>query len=311
MYKKTISLMMLLLALFMNAQAGPIKTFELTDPRGDDFGGNTPGYPAIREIDTGDLDLISFASYDAQDGTLFELEFARPVKSPDARVINEAGTPLQSFAPLGFYTFNAEIYIDTDRIPGSGNTRMLPGRNAEIESDSAWEKVICLKPRPLQAMGDLQQLLIREAATRKSGSDLNSSSDGMMRLKKDVDKKIQEDIFVPRQVRVVGSKVRFFVPRSFLGGEAKSSWSYVVVVSASDLINRITLGSYVGSPYSSGILPLSFPAYRNTDFVDNFEQSLVDVLVPSEIKSRNEEPGPRRVLRGIVPEKVKAISASN
>ena len=37
---------------------------------------------------------------------------------------------LDSVARLGFYNFNVDIYIDTDRIPGSGSSEMLPGRRA-------------------------------------------------------------------------------------------------------------------------------------------------------------------------------------
>ena len=44
----------------------------------------------------------------------------------------------------GFYTFNVDIYIDTDRIAGRGETSTLPGRgvavarNAEVVHRSQW-----------------------------------------------------------------------------------------------------------------------------------------------------------------------------
>ena len=56
--------------------------------------------------------------------------------------IDNGGTLLTDIATLGFYTFNVDIYVDTDRVPGSGRTAMLPGRKAEVDPASAWEKAI-------------------------------------------------------------------------------------------------------------------------------------------------------------------------
>jgi hypothetical protein len=43
---------------------------------------------------------------------------------------------------------------------------------------------------------------------------------------------------------VLGTRVRFSVPNAFLGGPAKTSWSYVVVVTGADIRQRLDIQSF-------------------------------------------------------------------
>ncbi|HEY6572922.1 MAG TPA: glucodextranase DOMON-like domain-containing protein, partial [Candidatus Eisenbacteria bacterium] len=145
------------------AIAAPTALFTLDDPRGDDHGDGTLVYPLRNDLAPGDLDLVSLSARAEKDGTLFEATFARPIRVPGREPIDAGGMALDRLARFGFYTFNLDLYIDTDGVPGSGLRAMLPGRRAEIDSSSAWERAICLTPRPYQAIEALRDLRLAAA----------------------------------------------------------------------------------------------------------------------------------------------------
>src|SRR5690349_228581 len=140
------------------AQAAAPTSFTITDPRGDDHGDGALVYPQRDDLRRGDLDLLALTATPDPEGTAFEATFARPIARPTSRAIDIAGTQLDAVAKLGFYTFNLEIYVDTDRAPGSGRVAMLPGRKAEIDPASAWEKLIVVTPRPFDMRSALKRL---------------------------------------------------------------------------------------------------------------------------------------------------------
>ena len=79
----------------------------------------------------------------------FEAVMRNPVRDPSGVRSDSLGSEdLALFARRGFYAFNLDIYVDTDRVAGSGNTITLPGRGARIDAASAWEKAVLLTPRP-------------------------------------------------------------------------------------------------------------------------------------------------------------------
>ena len=81
---------------------------------------------------------------------------AQPIRSPVGRVTMIGQTPLDKIARNGFYTFNVDIYIDNDRVGGSGQTGTVPGRGVTVDRQFAWEKCIVLTPRPDAARTMLQ-----------------------------------------------------------------------------------------------------------------------------------------------------------
>ena len=82
-------------------RAQPI--FTLTDPKGDDHGDGTLMYPLRTDMQPGDLDLVTFSAYAQSGGTVFEATFARSVRAPARRTIDQVGTTLDKIAKLGFY----------------------------------------------------------------------------------------------------------------------------------------------------------------------------------------------------------------
>jgi carbohydrate-binding DOMON domain-containing protein len=141
----------LLLAALLVLAALPVRAerlFSLEDPRGDDHGSGALIYPSRDDMEPGDLDLVRFSAEQRSDGVWFIVEMAQPVRSPVGRVTELGQTPIDRLARNGFYTFNVDIYIDTDRIAGAGEKTAVPGRGVAIDRNFAWEKAIVLTPRP-------------------------------------------------------------------------------------------------------------------------------------------------------------------
>jgi hypothetical protein len=267
--------------------------FTLTDPRGDDHGDGNYIYPGNRQVEPGQLDILTFEAYDEGNGTRFEVTFAKPVKKPERQAIDELGTQLTDVARYGFYNLNLDIYIDTDRVPGSGGVTMLPGRQAEIDPSTAWEKAIILTPRPHAAKSQLQQMLLRTLnEDSKRGNDLKD--DEIEALKKQIPLDIEARIFFPTEIRVLGAKISFFVPALFLGGIAKPTWAYVVASSGCDLLQQYdpsrALLSRKEELKSLMIMPVS-PGNWQDRFGGGRENAanqppLIDIIVP---KGKNQE----------------------
>jgi hypothetical protein len=296
------------------AQAASKEVFTLTDPRGDDHGDGNLIYPLDDDLDPGDLDLLSLAARDGGDGTWFEATFAKPVRVPGRVAIDDLGTQLDVIARHGFYNLNLDIYIDTDRAPGSGGVSMLPGRHAELDPATAWEKAVILTPRPNEAKAELQRMLIKilnEDAKREE-SDLESEE--IEALKRQIPVDIEMRIFFPTQIRVRGQKISFFVPALFLGGPAKATWAYTVATSGADLLVSFDVNKVLGrqpGAKSLMILPIS-PSRWQDRFGGGRENAdiqppLVDIIVPkgktqetilSDFDARGKRPV---VIPGVVP----------
>jgi hypothetical protein len=275
------------------APAGAKDIFTLTDLRGDDHGDGNLIYPLDDDLDPGDLDLLSLTARDEGNGTWFEATFAKRVRVPGRVAIDDLGTQLDVVARYGFYNLNLDIYIDTDRTPGSGGVTMLPGRLAEIDPATAWEKAVILTPRPNEAKAELQRMLLKilnEDAKREE-SDLESAE--IEALKKQIPLDVETRIFFPTQIRVRGQKIGFFVPALFLGGAAKPTWAYTVATSGADLLVSFGVNWTAGGQEdlkSLMILPIS-PSRWLDRFGGGREHApiqppLVDIIVP---KGRKQE----------------------
>lgn len=229
-------LLPLLLAPFVpapaTAQAAPI--LSITDPEGDDAGDGSLVPPREPVIEPGDLDLRSLqVSADGSD-LRFVLTLRNPVRDPaQVRSGLLGNEDLALFARRGFYAFNLDLYLDIDRIPGSGQTVTLPGRRARIDPAHAWDKAIVLTPRPELMRSQLRDALA-EAADTGSGPAA------------DVDTTIERSIFFVRDVRVRGRTVTFTVPASFVDAQAIGGASIVGLVTAARLAIEADVGGLLG-----------------------------------------------------------------
>ena len=236
--------------------------------------------------------MISFAARPEGDGTLFEATFARPVRKPDRRPVDEGGSSLDGIARFGFYTLNLDVYIDTDRMPGSGETAMLPGRRAEVDSAFAWERAICLTPSPYEAEQTLKRMWFDTARERLKQTLPHVEDATEDSLRQAIAADVKKRIFFPTRVRVTGSTIQFLVPGSFLGGPARATWGYVVAVSGADIVQRLDLGTTVGLKKKSApelmILPVrtgrSEEAFGGGRSDDVLEPPLIDILTPPGVR---------------------------
>ena len=273
--------------------AGDATVFTVSDPEKDDHGDGNLRYPVRSRNDMlpGHLDLVSFAATRETGGTTFEVTFARPVVRTEKVPVDDTGTLMTDVMRLGFYTFNVDVYVDTDRVPGSGNVGMLPGRNAEVDPAFAWEKAVCLTPLPGPAETVLRRSLTRQARKEAPAGvgDRAARESGKAALKGEVARQITDSVFFPTRVEIRGRRVRFFVPDAFLGAAASADWAYVVAVSGADVAGRLDLGRLAGLKPDAGPEPLfimraapgrSGDAFGGADEDDPAPCPFVDLLVP-------------------------------
>lgn len=233
---KPIALCVVLLAGCASVPGTDAQLWSLDDPRGDDYGNGALLYPLNPDFEKGDLDLVRITAVRVAGGTQFEAEMARPIRAPQRRTVDSIGTQLDQIAKLGFYTFNIDIYVDTDGVAASGSTTTLPGRGVLVDPSTAWEKVISLTPDPEAARSELKRIVVRDERRREQAEGRKGIIEEEQRM--ELQGSVDEFVYFPTQVRVSGNRISFFVPDSFLGGEAKRDWSYLVAVSGADVVNR-------------------------------------------------------------------------
>lgn len=216
-----------------SAAAAPLFVFE--DPRGDDHGSGVLIYPNRDDLEPGDLDLHRFSAEQKSDGVWFTIEMAQPIRSPAGRVTELGQTPVDRLARHGFYTFNVDIYIDTDRIAGSGRTDAVPGRRVAIDRGSAWERSVILTPRPDMARAMLQMSFDDQFESELRAAKGRVTKDELRSLQARSEQQVAEYFYFPDRVKVQGRRIEFMVPLEFLGGTPSESWAYTVVVTGADI----------------------------------------------------------------------------
>jgi C-terminal binding-module, SLH-like, of glucodextranase len=225
----------------LDAQAQPAPLLSIADPEGDDVGDGSLAYPRDSAFTAGDLDLRSLRVFADGNNLRFEATMRNNIRHPGtARGPGMGSEDLSVFARRGFYAFNLDIYVDTDRVSGSGNTVSLPGRRATIDPAHAWEKVIVLTPRP-----ELMERMLSDAlqeASPASAADIEATT--------------QASVFFATDIRVRGRTVSFVVPGSFLDSQtlARSSITAMVTLAKLSVETEVSL---FGKPSSNAIERLS------------------------------------------------------
>lgn len=209
--------------------------FSLADVRGDDSGSGVLIYPNRDDLAQGDLDLASLTVEQRADGIWFVAEMGQAVRSPVGRVTEIGQTPMEKIARNGFYTFNIDIYVDKDRVTGSGQTGTVPGRNVTVDRADAWEKAIVLTPRPDIARTMLQMYFDDVLETDLRARKGRVSKDDLEGLQTNSSTRVDEMFYFPNKVRVNGRRIEFLVPSEWLGGVPQKSWAYTVIVTGADL----------------------------------------------------------------------------
>lgn len=281
------------------------RLFTLKDPGGDDHGDGELRYPLRPDMTRGDLDLLEVAAFDQEGGTTrFEVTFARPIARPThSRTLDIGGGTLADLARHGFYAFNVDVYVDTDRVPDSGLTESAPGRGLVLDSRFAWDRVILLMPRPYEAR-ELLRKHWRELALKdyqQKHGPVGERKEG--ELREEAEQAMDARVFFPTRIKVSGSRISFEVPNSFLGGPARPEWGYAVAVTGASVERRVSLGGLFGGNDvpAQGLMSLKIvPGVSNEHFGggrrgDPGQSPVVDLLVPPGV-AQEEVLGPSKAL---------------
>jgi hypothetical protein len=266
---------------------GASPLFTLADPRGDDHGDGDLRYPLREDMAPGSMDLLLLNAYAEDDGTRFEATFARPIARPQAgRTLDLAGETESQRARFGFYTFNLDLYVDTDRVPGAGRTDTLPGRNLTLAPGSAWEKVILLTPRPYDARDQLRGFWLQEAREERQRQQGPMGEAAEHEVEAAVDRELTARVFFPTRIRVTGATVEFFVPNDFFGSQPRPEWGYALAVTGASLENKVDMPALFGKAGPQGLMVLPIAPGDSKERMgggrrgDPGQSPVVDLLVP-------------------------------
>jgi len=119
--------------------------FILNDSLYDDRGPGTYTYPVALQDRDGIFDLKTLVVRDVGSSLEFEVVFLRP--------IHREGVQEERYQK-GWVHQLIDIYLDLDRIPGSGYQFSLPGRDVEFKREEAWDRMILLTPGPSRDVED-------------------------------------------------------------------------------------------------------------------------------------------------------------
>jgi alpha-amylase/alpha-mannosidase (GH57 family) len=96
------------------------------DPEGDDHGPGSYTYPTDGAFDPGCFDLEQFVVGTDEENMVFIFTFSGPVNNPWG---SGSGLAVQAL----------DVYVDVDGQAGSGSRLLLPGRNAALPGEQAWD----------------------------------------------------------------------------------------------------------------------------------------------------------------------------
>ena len=263
----------------LTAWAAEHEVATLNDPAGDDNGNGALVYPRRQDFQPGDMDLLSLRIVRTDDAYRFEATFKNPIRDP-ASVAGDVGPEsLSYFARRGFYAFNLDIYVDQDRVNGSGNTYTLPGRHVSIDESHAWEKAVILTPRP-----ELMRQQLIDAVAESEGA----------RKPDEVAKRIDGSIFFPTDIQVRHRTVSFIVPAAFLaGGRPDTDWAITAFVTGAKTSIEADLDLANSPSTAFQRLPLGVMQPKSGRPRDTFGYSgftapvpVVDLLAPAPLKQQ-------------------------
>jgi hypothetical protein len=182
------------------ASAAPRWVVSFDVPSRDATGPGTYAPPGDTQFRDGDFDLQKFAVLVDGDTVVFEVTLGATIRLPDVRN-RDNSTPVQFLN--GVYLQNVDIYLDTDRTPGSGVSVCIPGRRTAFAGGRTWESAVVITPDPGPTRAVLAESLGRDAAR----------------------------VVVAEGVLARGRTLVARVPAAALGGLPQPTWGYSVQVS--------------------------------------------------------------------------------
>lgn len=266
--------------------AAPAPLFVLSDPTQDDHGDGTLKYPLVADMREGDLDLVELSAQPADGGAWFVVTMRRNVRPPGPEVVDSLGRTKAEIARLGFWEFNVDIYVDKDRVEGSGQLWTLPGRKVSIDPKTAWERMISLSPQPDQSAIMVRRVLNEQAKEQVKAEQPRVDPQDLEAARTMVSGAMESHFWFARNVQVSGRRVKFFVPDAFLGGPPSPDWAYTVLVTGATLEPRFDMSRLIGKaaleddnlliPVGTALSPRHFAGRED----DPLQPPVIDTLVP-------------------------------
>ena len=238
----------------MAAAGAPESIIELEDPPGDADGPGGYSPPSDSELSADDFDLRKFVVRVEGDDVVFEVTIGGAIHAP--------GTPQRTNStPVefnnGIYYQNIDIYIDTDRSPGSGFAACIPGRRVAFADGRTWERAVVLTPQPAMARAVVQASL-PEAAPFVS---------------------------IPGPLTIRGRRIIARIPIAQLGGRPKATWGWSVQLSGAAWERNFALvKTVIGSAAADALtLPVETTADRYAfggSAGGHSHPQVMDIIVP-------------------------------
>jgi len=170
---RIISLLSVLLICRAALSAGTV--IEFTDPKGDDKGPGNFTYPTDPIYVAGSFDLTSATIEDKGE----EIEFTVKCNAPITFQWGDYWDVQQ-----------IQIYLDFDKVAGSGRTETITGTSVAIDPANAWEKVIFIDPHTVPKInGEI---------------DLKAAH-------------MKKDIILPSKIKPIGKSLKATVKKADLG----------------------------------------------------------------------------------------------
>jgi alpha-amylase/alpha-mannosidase (GH57 family) len=167
------------------------EVLEIADPEDDDHGPGNYTYPTDGVFEPGVFDITSFSVGYDDTNIVFRLTLGGPLENPWG-------------SPSGVAVQTVDIYIDQDG-PGSGERLLLPGRNAALTADYAWDYALWVEGWTPGVYVPRDVVYPRDEAPTQVDAEMFVIAD-------------------PGQ-----SKITVKVPKAVLGAEPES-WAYAAVV---------------------------------------------------------------------------------
>lgn len=236
-------------------RATPRLVAAFDDAAGDATGPGSYVPPGDSDFEDGDFDLRRFAVLLDGDDVLLEVTLGARIRRP-------ATTQRTNTSPLeltnGVYLQNVDVYVDSDRTPGSGFSTCIPGRRVAFDGGRTWESAVVLTPQPGPVRAIVDEAM-GVAATH---------------------------VHVATRIEARGRTVVARVPAAALGGTPRADWGWSVHVSGARWETTYALaarlrGAAEPDAFTMPVLPLRQAWAFGGAPAGDAHPRVVDVLLPA------------------------------
>jgi hypothetical protein len=183
-----------------------------------------------------------------------------PFRRPEVAV-RAGSTPVPLWNEVALQ--NVDVYIDTDRSPGSGFSSCVPGRRVAFAGGRTWEKAVVITPQPRPAAKIAAEAMGPAAA----------------------------HVTFVEGLRLFGRTAVARVPSEALGGPARRDWGFSVHVSGARWERSFAVadrlrGGVEADAFTMPVLTTPEPWAFGGAPLGSFHPRVVDVLLPAGVDQK-------------------------